>query len=214
MAATLASLLADFSAPNDGRTSGLELLRTAKIVPDAEPEPQKPIVDRQAELVRSAEARVRAEERETARKELEEAIVREEVRHAEDMNVQREIWVEQQAMQMSTQIVEALGRIEAVISERTANVLRPLVSEAFRQQSLDELKDVLATLLSDSDVGLIRISGPQDLLSAMRSHLGSHERAIEFSPAETVEVSVIADDTTIQTRLDSWSRRLAQALEG
>ncbi len=214
MAATLASLLADFSAPADGRTSGLELLRTAKIVPDAEPEPQKPIVDRQAELVRSAEARVRAEERESARKELEEAIAREEVRHAEDMNVQREIWVEQQAMQISTQIAEALGRIEAVISERTANVLRPLVSEAFRQQSLDELKDVLATLLSDSDVGLIRISGPQDLLSAMRLHLGSHERAIEFSPAETVEVSVIADDTTIQTRLDSWSRRLAQALEG
>jgi hypothetical protein len=214
MAATIASLLTDFSSPAGGEPQGIELLRSVKIAPVAEPEPALPVVDRQAELIRSLEARVRAEEREIARKELEDAIAAEKTRHEEDMNVQREIWVEQQAMQMATQIVETLGRIETMISERTANVLKPFVLEAFRQKSLDELKGVLETLLYGGEAKLIRIAGPEDLLAAMRTHLGSHEGSVEFSPGGHVEVSVAAQDTMIQTRLNSWSSRLAQVLEG
>ncbi|WP_404287558.1 hypothetical protein ACD578_19115 [Microvirga sp. RSM25] len=214
MAGTIASLLADFSSPIARESSGIGLLRAAKVTPETDPEPQQPVVDRHAEFIKSVEARVRAEEREIARKEFEDAIAAEKVRHLEDMNDQRTIWVEQQALQMSAQIATALERIEANLSERIANILRPFVSEAFRQQTLAEFKDVLATLLSGRDASLLKISGPKDLLTAMKSHLGHYENSIEFFSSEHVEIRVATQDTLVQTQLNSWSVRLAQALEG
>jgi hypothetical protein len=213
MAGTLVSLLADFSSPVPGEASGIGLLRAVKVAPETAPEPQQPGVDRQAELIRLVEARVRTEEREAARKELEDAIAAEKARHLEELNDQRVIWVEQQALQLSAQISTAVEGIEANLSERVANILRPFVSEAFRQQTLAEFKDVLATLLSSRGASPLRISGPADLLSAMKSNLGQYESAIEFLPGEHVEVSVVAQDTIAQTQLNSWSVRLAQALE-
>jgi hypothetical protein len=214
MAGTIASLLADFSSPIARESSGIGLLRAAKVTPETDPEPQQPVVDRHAEFIKSVEARVRAEEREIARKEFEDAIAAEKVRHLEDMNDQRTIWVEQQALQMSAQIATAVERIEANLSERIANILRPFVSEAFRQQTLAEFKDVLTTLLSGRDASFLKISGPDDLLSAMKSHLGHYESSIEFFSSEHVEIRVATQDTLVQTQLNSWSVRLAQALEG
>jgi len=213
MSGTLASLLADFSSPVTGEVSGISLLRAVKATPEITPEPEHPVVDRQAELIRAAEARIRVEERETARKELEDAIAAERGRHLEDLSNQRAIWVEQQAQQLSSQLSVAIERIEANLAERVANILRPFVSDAFRQKSLAEFKVVVATLLSGRDAAPLRISGPEDLLSAMRSHLGHYESAIEFCPGEHIEVSVVAQDTIAQTQLSSWSARLTQALE-
>lgn len=213
MSGTLASLLADFSSPIAGDASGLSLLRTVKIAPETASEPEPPAVDRQAELIRSVEARVRAEEREIARKELEDAIAAERARHLEDLNVQRSLWVEQQVLRLSSQLSDAIERIEATLAESTENILRPFVSEAFRQQSLAEFKDVVATLLSGRDAAPLKISGPEDLLSALKSHLGQYGDAIELLPGEHIEVSVVVQDTIAQTQLGFWSARLAQALE-
>jgi hypothetical protein len=215
MAGTLASLLADFSNPAVGAPAGISLLRTVKVAPEPSPEPpQSPAVDRNAEIVTSVEARVRAEERETARKELEDAIAAEKVRHREDMNEQRAIWVEQQALHLSAQISAAVDRLQADLSDKVASILRPFVAEAFRRQTLAEFKEVLATLLSGRDAGLLKVSGPEDLLAALQASLGHSENMIEFTPGEHVEVSVTAQDTLAQTQLNAWSVRLSQALEG
>lgn len=213
MSGTLASLLADFSSPVPSEASGIGLLRAVKVAPETTFEPQQPIVDREAEFIRSVEARARTEEREVARNELEDAIAAERARHQKDLSDQRAIWVEEQALQLSAQLSTALEQIEASLAERVASILRPFVSEAFRRQSLAEFKDILATMLSGRNAAPLKISGPEDLLSAMKLHLGQYEGAIEFLPGENVEISVIAQDTIAQTQLSSWSARLAKALE-
>ncbi|MGO4526288.1 hypothetical protein AB4097_15645 [Microvirga sp. 2MCAF35] len=214
MAATLASLLADFSNPAAGTPSGIGLLRSVKAAPEPSPEPpQPPVIDRHAEIAISVETRVRAEEREIARKELEDAIAAEKARHVEHMNEQRTIWAEEQALQLSAQISTAVDRLGSDLSENVANILRPFVAEAFRQQALAEFKEVLATLLSGSDACLLKVSGPEDLLVALQASLGPASDLIEFTPGDHVEVSVTAQDTHAQTQLNAWSARLFQALE-
>jgi hypothetical protein len=213
MAGTIASLLADFSSPAAGAPSGISVLRSVKIAPEPSPVPSPPAIDRQEEIVRSAEARVRAEERANARKELDDAIAAEKVRHAEDLSEQRTIWIEQESLQLSAQISAALDRIEADLAERVANILRPFVTEAFRRQTLGEFKDVIGALLSGRDASLLKVSGPDDLLSALQMHLGRYGDLVKFLPGEHVEVSVAAQDTLVQTQLNSWSVRLSQALE-
>jgi predicted nucleic acid-binding protein len=215
MAVTLTSLLADFSNSVGDSPSGIGLLRAVKVMPEAAPEPQQqPAVDRQAELIRSVEAKVRAEEREAARKELETAIAAERARHLDELDHQRIVWVEQQSEAMAAQVTNAIEQLEANISERVANILRPFLADAYRAQSLAEFKDHLETLLSGRDAGLLKISGPDDLLSAMQIHLRRYGSSIEFIPSEHIEISAKAQDTIVQTQLNSWSARLAQALEG
>lgn len=217
MAGAIASLLEDFSPSSGSQTLGIGILRNVKNAAqsDATPAtvPSPPLVDRQAELIKAVEARVRAEEREAAQRQLEEAIAAEKARYEDELKAQRVIWVEQHADQLSIQLVESIARIEAILSERVANILKPFVSEAFRQQSITEFKEVLATLLLGSEPCLMRIVGPEDILYALRANLGAHGGSVEFFPGDHVEVSVTARDTTVRTRLELWAGRLEQALK-
>jgi len=214
MAVTIASLLADFSPKSAGDALGIGLLRAAKASPEPMPEPPPPVIDRQAELLKAVEAKVRAEERESARLAVEEAVTAERRRFEHEMQTEREAWVDQQATQIAAQLLEGFGRIEALLSERVASILRPFVSDAMRQKTLEELEEALATVLSGGEPKLLKITGPEDLLLSMKERMGSHGEAIEFCPGEHVEVSVVARDTTLRTQFDSWSSRLKQALEG
>ncbi|MBB3017298.1 hypothetical protein FHR70_000338 [Microvirga lupini] len=213
MSGAIASLLEDFSSGPRSEALGIGILRAAKAVAEPDLTPSPPVVDRQAELLKAVEAKVRAEERDAARLQLEEAVAAERTRYEDELASQRVIWVEQQAGQLSTLIVAGIGRIESMLSERVANILIPFVSEAFRQQSITELKEALATLLLGEEMGPMKIAGPEDLLQALKANLGPHGAAIEFLPGDHVEVSVITRDTTVQTQLQAWSDRLEQVLK-
>lgn len=213
MAGAIANLLEDFSPASRGEPVGIGILRAVKVAAEPDHAPIPPPVDRQAELLKAVEAKVRGEEREAAQRQVEEAITAERARYEEELASQRVIWVEQQAGQLSTQIVEGLGRIEAILADRVANILKPFVSEAFRQQSNAEFKEALATLLMGDETGQMRIMGPEDLVQVLKDSLGPHGGAIEFLPGDHVEVSVTARDTTVQTQLQAWSDRLEQALK-
>ena len=213
MAAAIANLLEDFSPGPRGEALGIGILRAAKVAVEPDLTQSPPVVDRQAELLKAVEAKVRAEERDVARRQLEEAVAAERARYEDELASQRVIWVEQQAGQLSTLIVEGIGRIEAMLSERVANILTPFVSETFRQQSITEFKEVLATLLLGDETGPMKIVGPEDLLQSLKASLGPHGDAIEFVHGDHAEVSVTARDTTVQTQLQAWSDRLEQVLK-
>ncbi len=214
MAGAIASLLEDFSPEPRSGLMGIGVLRTVKVAPEPDlAPPPPPAVDRQAEIVKALEAKVRAEEREVARQQLEDAVAAEKARYEEELSAQRVIWVEQQTGPLSTLVVEGLGRIEAILSERVANILRPFVSEAFRQRSIVEFREVLATLLLGENTGTMKIVGPEDLLQTLKENLGPHGAAIDFLPGDQIEVSVTTCDTTAQTQLRAWSDRLEQVLK-
>ncbi|MGF9761987.1 hypothetical protein AAII07_43075 [Microvirga sp. 0TCS3.31] len=213
MAGAIANLLEDFSPAPRSEPLGIGVLRAVKAAAEPDLAPPPPAVDRQAELIKAVEAKVRAEERDAARRQLEEAITAEKARYEDELATQRVIWVEQQADQLSTLIVEGIGRLEAMLSDRIANILKPFVSEAFRQHSIVEFKEVLATLLLGDETGPMRIVGPEDLLLALKEGLGRHGGAMEFLPGDYVEVSVTARDTTVQTQLQAWTDRLDQVLK-
>ena len=138
----------------------------------------------------------------------------EKARYEQEMQAEREAWVEQQALQITTQLA-GRPRAHRSIPVRTGRK-HP---QAFRigrdaPEELEELEETLATILSGGEAKLLKITGPEDLLLSMKDRMGSHGDAIEFCPGEHVEVSVVARDTTLRTQFDAWSSRLKQALEG
>lgn len=214
MSGSIADLISDFSSPAAPDGTGIGILRRVRRTPERErePEPVPTAVDREAELVRSVEARVRAEEREAARGRLDQALEAEQERHREELAVQRQIWVEQEAQQLSMQIVTAVGSLEGVLSDQAGRILAAVIPEALRQNAIVEFQEALRTILSGETGRLVKVTGSQDLLAAIEAGMALHDGVVEFIPSEAVDVTLVAGDTIVQTQLGAWSDRLRSLL--
>jgi len=214
MSGSIANLISDFSDSAAPEGTGIGILRRVRQSPEPETAPAQNTIDRQAELIQAVEARVRAEEREAARERLEQALKGEQDRYREELAVQREIWVEQEAQQLSMQIATAIGNLEAVLSERIARILASVIPEALRQSAITEFTEILGVMLSGEAGALLKVSGPSDVLAAIKAGLGAHDGAVEFSPSDAVEVTLIAGDTIVQTQVGAWAERLQTLMAG
>jgi hypothetical protein len=213
MSGGVANVIADFSIPSAPEGFGLGMLRRVKAVVEEEPVQVQSAPDRQAELIRTAEAQVRAEEREAARRQLKEALDAEREKHCEELAVQRELWVEQEAAQLSAQIVDSLGNLERILSDRVARILASIIPEALQQKALAEFNEILGTILTGEISTVLKVTGPEDMLKAIQARFAIRDGIIEFVPSDDVDVTLVAGDTTIQTQLNSWSIRLREALK-
>jgi len=213
MPGSIANLISDFSSPAAPEGGGIGILRRVRQAAAPDPHPVQSPVDRQAELIQSVEARVRAEEREAARRQLEQALKAEQDRHREELAVQRGIWVEQEALQLSSQIDDAIGNLESLLSEKAARILASVIPEALRQNAIAEFNEALGTILSGKAATLLKVAGPEDLLNAVKARIALRDDVVEFVPSDTAEVTLVAGDTTIQTQLSAWAERLKMLLK-
>lgn len=209
----IANLINDFSSPRSTDGFGIGVLRRVKQVEEVESVSVPSAADRQAELIRSAVDQVRREEREAAHLRLEEALEVERKNHREELAIQREIWVQQEALQLSAQIIKSVGNLEAVLSEKVAKILAAVVPEALKQKAIAEFTEILGTILSGENESLIKITGPEDILSSIKAGMVLREGLVEFMPSDHVEVTFVAGDTTVQTQFGTWFERLQAALK-
>jgi hypothetical protein len=201
----IAHLLTDFSKPSSGEAP--------PFLKQVAPEPDRQQIDDTTALIRAAETKARTEEREIARKNLEDALAAERARFEGEMTAQRASWAEQEGLQLAVQWAETFTALEGQVSDRVAKILRPFLAEAYREQAIASLTEALRSVLSSARTKVIKVSGPDDILSAIRDRLGSHGEAFEFVPSETVEIVAVADDTIIETQLQSWSGRLGEVFK-
>lgn len=213
MSGEVASVIADFSVPSVPEGFGLGMLRRVKAVVEEDLVQVQSTPDRQTDLIRSTEVQVRAEEREIASQQLKEALDAERERHCEELTVQRELWIEQEAAQLSAQMIETVGNLERVLSGRVARIIAQIIPEALRQTAIAEFNEILGTMLSGGVSALLKVTGPEDMLKAIQARFSLREDLIEFVPSSDVEVTLTAGDTTIQTQLSSWATRLQEALK-
>ncbi|MEZ0169645.1 hypothetical protein [Microvirga sp. TS319] len=213
MSGSIASLISDFSSPAATDGMGIGILRRVRQAPESETAPVQPVVDRQAELLKSLELRVRAEEQEAARTQLEQVLKSEQERHREELATQREIWIEQEARQLSMQIVTAIGNLEGALAEKAARILSSVIPEALRHSAISEFTEALRTILSGESGPLVRVTGPADILTAIEACIVPRDGVVEFIPTDAVEVILVAGDTIVQTQFSGWSDRLQSALK-
>jgi hypothetical protein len=68
-------------------------------------------------------------------------------------------------------------------------------------------------LIGSDEAISIKITGPTDLLDVLRAKLAAERAAITYEVTDNVDVSVRADQTTIETQLSAWLARLAREME-
>lgn len=172
----------------------------------------EPLVDME-ELIRAAEERTRRQMQETARQELEAMMASERTRAEENLAAERRKWSENEAERLAEQFSMAFQELEKTVVNSVARILAPFLTEAWKGQVLAELETTLRALLTDRQHTHLRVSGPEDILSTLSRRLDDYGSAIEFAINSEPDVKVLANDTIIETQLNAWASRLAEAVK-
>jgi len=101
-------------------------------------------------------------------------------------------------------IAVGLTDIEDRIAEAVARILKPYVTEQQGKIVVEALCSDIEKLLATDEPALLRIQGPEKLLDAMRERLSGRPFKAEYRLSEDVDVIVEANNTRIETQLQSW----------
>lgn len=102
--------------------------------------------------------------------------------------------------------------IAQAVAADVASVLAPLVEKAVAVRMVAALADEIRTACSLEGAGDIHLSGPADLVEAVRARLDGCSASITIGESGSPEIIVSMDRARWSTRLEAWSDALAEAL--
>jgi hypothetical protein len=143
-----------------------------------------------------------------AQVELDAAITKQAAEFDKKLATERQRWAAEQGERLAEMIASRLGEIERGVADCVSRILQPILVEQIRAKAVEELSRSLGTMLSKGEFAKITISGPQDLLSAIEARVAANHPGLSFEVAEGVELTVVADDTILETRMGSWGEAI------
>lgn len=174
--------------------------------PQSEPE------DYTAQIEAAREAG-KAEGHEAAFAQFAEELETERQTHQEQLATARQSWLVDEGERLQFALSSSLTEIETRIAQSLSNVLMPFIADQLRKQMVAELIEKIYTLIGSDEAISIKITGPADLLDVLRAKLAAERASITYEVTDSVDVSVKADQTTIETQLSAWLARFAGEME-
>ena len=140
--------------------------------------------------------------------EIETKLEAERVYYAQQLELERFTWANREAEKLAEMFAAGIQEIETNIANVTARILKPYLAESAHRQAIAELFEALETLIGKDQGMTLEISGPEDLLQLIREKLRDRNVAALFSPAQDVDVRVVAGQTILETSLGAWMDKL------
>ncbi|MGO8844580.1 MAG: hypothetical protein ACLQFI_04430 [Methylocella sp.] len=121
---------------------------------------------------------------------------------------ERDRWARQESEKLSEDIKAIFVEVESNIAGCVELALTPFVVDALRSRMIDLLAETVGTLLGGRECPIVEIHGPEDLLAMLREKLAALSGAIDYSPDDSIEVRIVADQTKIESRIGAWVERI------
>jgi len=122
----------------------------------------------------------------------------------QDLAASRESWCIEEGARIAEQLQTAIGDMEGRIADSTERVLRPFLDEAIRVQAMVEFRSILHELVTKAPGVALEISGPEDLLAAVRESLAGSGATASYFANEACDVQVKAGASILETRIAAW----------
>lgn len=102
--------------------------------------------------------------------------------------------------------------IAQAVATDVATVLAPLVEKTVAARMVAALADEIRAACALEGAGEIHLSGPADLVEAIRARLDGVAANVTVGESASPEIVVAMDRARWSTRLEAWSSALAEAL--
>lgn len=148
------------------------------------------------------------EGRESARQELSEERSRFRAAVEAELTTARAAWAAEEGARLAEAHRAAIESFETRCAQAVADILRPFLAQEAIARVTGALVDTLETLLAGRPQSLFEISGPPDLLEALREKFSASGAHVALKPNESIDVRVRVEDTVIETQLEPWLKAL------
>jgi hypothetical protein len=201
---------APLSWPPAKKTEAAQKPRVSPLLRKVETEAPPPSRPAPTNQERIEQGRLRAFEdgREAARKELEDERARMRETLADEIETARQAWRAQEADRLAAAHRAALENFETRCAQAVASILRPFLTGMAIARVTESLVTNLEVLFASRTKSLFEISGPADLLDALREKFAGRDASIAWRPEDAIDVRVRVDDTIIETQLGDWMKAL------
>jgi hypothetical protein len=197
------------AAPAAARTS--PLLRPNE---KPEPQPKRDVALRQEEADLAAHRKAHEDGREAARAELEQERGRLRAEFDAKIAAARAAWAAEEGGRLMEAHRAAIDSFEARCAQAVAGILRPFLVQETIARVTEGLVETLEALFAARAPGLFEISGPPDLLDALKEKFEAGAARMEFRPDPSIDVRVRVEDTLIETQLGPWMKALGALPRG
>jgi hypothetical protein len=194
-------------SPDEQAARVSPLLRKTETQP--QPQPQSPEA-RPIQTHRLEQSLLKAfeEGRDAARRELDEDRARFKQEMAQDVARERDQWASAEGERLLEAHRAAIADFEMRCAQTVANILRPFLTQAVIARVTESLVQNLEVLFASRTQALFEISGPPDLLEALKTKFADRQATISYLPTDSIDVRVCVDDTIIETQLAAWMQAL------
>jgi hypothetical protein len=121
---------------------------------------------------------------------------------------ERDRWTCQESEKLSEDIKASFVDVESNIACIVERLLTPFIIDALRRRMIELLAETVSVLLGGRERSIIEIRGPEDLLAMLREKLAAFSGAIDYSPDDSIDVRILADQTMIESRIGAWLERI------
>jgi hypothetical protein len=194
-----ARYLADFSTDGDRRS------------PHAGGRPAEADSAMAAAKVDEAFARGIDDGRAAAESEFEAKLEEQRAEFAEQLATARQEWAAGAGEELANRLLAAVQEFEKRVAETTARILKPFLSVELHRQAVAELQASLGTLMATNQGVSLDISGPADVLEALRQQLSGKVASVTYTPSDDCDVRIVAGPATLETCLKTWMTKLDEA---
>lgn len=175
------------------------------IVPSQTEEQEEPIHEPLNEhLDEELRQQLRDEGGATVRAELGEMLERERAAFVLRLESERRRWAREEGERLGEAFVSALNEFSISVAEQIERILEPFVIREVREQMLHTLIDTLRALTKNHEHPIVHLSGPPDILEAIRAKLNDQNVSTKIEETSGADILARFDSTTIETRLAEW----------
>lgn len=116
----------------------------------------------------------------------------------------RKSWCEEEGPRLAEQIRRAIAEMENRIAESAERVLKPFLAQAVRTEAIGRLRAIVQELIGTNPGMTLEVSGPEDLLDAVRSSLQHSAVTVSYVANDACDVQIKAGASIVETRIAAW----------
>jgi len=161
------------------------------------------------ERLEEARARGFEEGRQAAEAEIETRLAEQKAETEQDIAAARASWCAEAGPQLADQFTNAVREMEDRITGAIERLLRPFLVRAVRIHAVNELRATLEEFVGKNPGIALEISGPEDLLDAVRESLPESLKEVSYAANDAREIQVKAGTALIETRISNWLETIA-----
>ncbi|KJF66871.1 hypothetical protein [Rhizobium nepotum] len=133
--------------------------------------------------------------------------------HAAELEGLRSVYLEEIAVFLSLRLREGIDAIATNLSEQTAAILAPVLTEELSLKAVSALADVVRASMPDGEAVTLVVKGPKDLFEQLKTQPGFEEETMKFTETADIDLSIELGESVFVTRMSAWASSLRKVMK-